>query len=323
MAADWLSAEQRASYGRFAGEPTKAQLDRYFTFDAADREAIDSHRREHNRLGFAVQLGTVRFLGTFIASLREVPQLVVDHVARQLGVPASGFSSYGQREQTQSTHVVEIQRRYGYRPFGAAERDELAAWLFTRACSSTEGPSVLFDLATARLVEQRILLPGASIVSRLVLAARDRAARELHERIVAGATVFQLARLDALLDVPEGERQSELERLRRSPSTLSADALAAALSRVRELAALQLEDIDLSGVPASRLRALARYGIVTRALRHRHSRAAAGKALGAAASCDADRDRSAPARNRGRRRAGPARPAPGQARLADRARTGE
>lgn len=30
MAADWLSVEQRESYGRFAGEPTRAQLDRYF-----------------------------------------------------------------------------------------------------------------------------------------------------------------------------------------------------------------------------------------------------------------------------------------------------
>ena len=62
MPVEFLSEEQAAVYGRFNGPPLQAELERYFFFDDVARELVGWRRGEHNRLGFAVQLGTVRFL---------------------------------------------------------------------------------------------------------------------------------------------------------------------------------------------------------------------------------------------------------------------
>ena len=60
---------------------------------------------------------------------------------------------------------------------------------------------MLFDLATARLIEGKVLLPGASVLARAVAAARDRAAARLH-RTLSDATPDQRRRLEELLEVP-------------------------------------------------------------------------------------------------------------------------
>lgn len=72
MAVEFLSDQQAAQYGAFNETPSRAELERYFFLDDSDLEKVQAKRRAHNRLGFAVQLTSVWYLGA-IATPAGIP----------------------------------------------------------------------------------------------------------------------------------------------------------------------------------------------------------------------------------------------------------
>lgn len=55
-----------AVYGEFSGAPSREELERFFFLDDADKARVATRRSASSRLGFALQLGTVWFLGVFL-----------------------------------------------------------------------------------------------------------------------------------------------------------------------------------------------------------------------------------------------------------------
>src|SRR3989442_138060 len=209
----FLTAEQRSRYGCYVGEPSPEQLALYFHLDDRDRALLEPRRHAHTRLGFALQLCTVRFLGTFLSDPTDVPHNVVLTLASQLNIADLTVLSRYREGEMRYDHIHEIMAEYGYQDFSSQpEHFRFLRWLYTRAWWSEERLTVLFDLAMARLVDRKVLLPGVSVLERLISSAREHASRRLWRLLAAIPTLPQRALLETLLEVPAGERQTPLDR---------------------------------------------------------------------------------------------------------------
>ena len=171
---------------------------------------------------------------------------------------------YTLRVSTVHEHAREIRVAYGYRDFDGPVTEELTLFVYSRAWTHGEGLTVLFEHATAWLRRERVLLPGVSVLARLVAGVRDQATVHLHDAVgtATGAVDTRLpVVLRGLLITDQGARSSRLESLRAGPTRLSGPGLDKALKRVAAVRLLGAGAVDLSGLPAARVRALARYGM--------------------------------------------------------------
>lgn len=119
------------------------EIARYYTFTEKERELI-------NRLGFAVQLALLRFPGRTLMEIKEVPRSVLTTIAEQLGVAASAFAEYGERENTLYEHLDELRKECGFRSCGWREYLLVARSLLSDAMES-DRPLPLIEAALERL----------------------------------------------------------------------------------------------------------------------------------------------------------------------------
>lgn len=267
MPVGFLSDEQASRYGRFLGDPTPDQLARHFHLDDADRAFVGEHRGDHNRLGVAVQLGSIRLLGTFLEDPGLTPASVIRFAGDQLAMTgltelmATYVASAGRWR-----HGPRIRERYGYRlltDFGVTFR--LHRFLYALCWTGTDRPSTLFDRAVAWLQAAKVVLPGISVLERAVARVRARMHAYLHRRLTETLTAEQRERLDRLVAVPANERQSPLDRLRDGPYMQSGPEISRAIARLTEIRALAKGLPDLDRVPPGKAAALARFASAARA----------------------------------------------------------
>ncbi|MFI9533652.1 DUF4158 domain-containing protein [Nocardia fusca] len=254
--------EGAAGNGRF-GALSRVELERFFHLDDEDRKLIAARRRDSNRLGFALQLTTVRYLGMFLPDPLDVPAEVVDYLAEQLDIAdPTCVRSYTDRDKTKLEHAWEIQRESGLRPFSEVQV-ELAAWIGDQAWITGDGPKAIFAGAAAWLRTHHVLLPqGVTTLERLVAQSRQAADQWLWAQLAGPLTLVDTRLLPGMLEPRvEGRRKViDLERLRRGMFKPSGKGLLTALGRLRDVNALIPISGDVSAVPPRRLLGLGRWG---------------------------------------------------------------
>jgi len=260
MAFAFLTDSHLERYGRYTGDPTPEQLMDSFHLDADELAYIRDLRHDHTRLGYAVQLCTLRFLGTFLTDPTDVPPVVVRTLCDQLDISNSGaLLRYLERLPTRHQHQRHIRKALGYVPFEGEAVTDLLEWLSSSAQLEELRPIELFDRCTRRLTQRQVLLPGATVLAKLILRVRDEAAGQLYMDLEALLTPSHKETLEVLLFVADFETRTPLEQLKDPPDRISVPALLTALERLKQIRAVGIGDISVSSFAESRLDALVRY----------------------------------------------------------------
>nr|WP_246598488.1 DUF4158 domain-containing protein [Nocardia tengchongensis] len=173
-------------------EISREELFRYYTLSPADLAFVASRGRGASvRLGLAVILCSLPWLGFVPDKVTTAPPVAVARLAEQLNVDAAQIRSYSRRTQTRSEHVRLVAQYLGWRAAGAIELKELDEFLLARALEH-DSPTLLFRLACEYLIVHSLQPEqGETVVVSGVAGGVGSLAVQLARR--ADATVIGLA----------------------------------------------------------------------------------------------------------------------------------
>ena len=86
MPVEFLTDDEAAEYGRYAGAPSQADLERVFFLDDEDRALVAPPARRAHETGVRSPARYGAVVGTFLEDPLDVPAVVLDFVAGQLGI---------------------------------------------------------------------------------------------------------------------------------------------------------------------------------------------------------------------------------------------
>lgn len=255
-----LTPAQRTQLNEIPEELSQRELSRYYTFSNEEIEVVNRHRGAANRLGFAVQLGFLRYPGRPLSPQEDVPLHILAHIGQQLGISPAVMQDYARiRDTTRREHLAEIRRVFGYRVFTLREYRELNQWLLPTALSTDKG-ILLVEALIQEMRNRKIIVPGITTVERFAWFVRHRAENLVYKQLTQGLTAEQCTQLDKLLTIRTGGRQTYLVWLRQPPESTSNKSFHELMDRRDFIKNLQLPLENGRRVHQNRLTQLAREG---------------------------------------------------------------
>ena len=254
-----LSSEQRTRL--FSIPIDTAEMTRHYVLDADDLALTGARRRASNRLGFTVQLCALRYPGRVLDPWESPPVPMLTFVAKQIGVDPALFGEYARRAETRREHLLELQRLLRLRSFG------LADW---RACLrvgsdaawATDRGEPIVQAMLAHLRANGILLPSATVLERIGLAARARARKKTFETIAAGLSDSERDTLAALLTVDPELRRSRFAWLRDYSESPAPSNIVTLLDRLEYARGLGIDPARAGRIHSARLARLIDEGAI-------------------------------------------------------------
>lgn len=214
-ASTFLTAKERQAYDAVPDEFSHQEVVKYFTLTPDDLAEVKKGRGRTLKLGFALRLSQLRWLGHFPDNVKGAPTLALQFLSELLGLPPEALAEYPDQGPTRWIHMERIRKHLGYREFNNASA--LAeGWLLSLALEHdfTRG---LLDRLIEHLRREKIVRPGISNLERLITRVRDQANAQVLDIYNRQLTEDLRRALDALLRVPDRRTITPLQWLKSPP----------------------------------------------------------------------------------------------------------
>ena len=234
---------ERRRLERFPDRIAVEDLRACFALSDRDRVLIFDQRGPENRLGLAVSLCALRFLGFAPDEIASIPDEALAFVAGQVDAAPHELLAYGTRAQTRSDHLQLALTLLGWRRVDDADRAQLAVWLVERAVEH-DSPATLLVLVAEHLRARQLLRPPVDTLARMIATARANAHRHVEQLLGGQLATKRRGELDTLLVDADGQTSSVAE-LRRRAARTGVKELLGQVAQYRRLVALGAAEIDV------------------------------------------------------------------------------
>ncbi len=252
------SEAERRRLERFPDRIAVEDLRACFALSDRDLSLIFDQRGPENRIGLAVSLCALRFLGFVPDDVASIPDEALAFLAGQVDAAAHELLAYGARAQTRSDHLQLALAHLGWRRVDETDRDRVAGWLVHRAVEHDPAATSM-SLLGEHLRARQVLRPPVDTLARMIATARADAHREVERLLSNQLPRDRRGELDALLDGAPGQ-PSELADLRRRASRAGARELIGQVGHYERLIGLGAAGIYVSALAPARRRALESLG---------------------------------------------------------------
>lgn len=245
----FLSKRQRYQPISLPQDFSDEEMARDWTLTESDREEIGKYRKSF-RLYMAIQLCAVRLYGRFLTPLHDVSPRIANYLGSQLDLPPSLRVQVPEREATYLEHRQTILRHLGFQRFDEAAQGPLETWLMQQA-QLGKLPDELFQQAEHYLLDRRILLPGPSVLERLIIHSCAAVHEQLFESMFQRLAPELRQAIDRLLTVPEGEQRSAFYYLKEYPPAATISSMQSYLQRYQTVAETGIDAFEAQGFTAA------------------------------------------------------------------------
>lgn len=215
--------------GNFSDE----EMARDWTLSAEDLNELGKYRKDY-RLFIAAQLCAVRLHGRFFSNIQDLSPLIVNYLARQLDLPPTIDIEIPERKATRLKQRQSILKFLGFRKFDATVQEDLVSWLESQS-GFGELPITLLGQAENFLLSERIMLPGSSVLERLVNQVCLTTHNELFEQVTQQISPQLRKEIERLLTVSDENQRSYFHQLKESPPSAKISSLRRFLALYRML----------------------------------------------------------------------------------------